>query len=131
MDKNLLDHFKEIIINDSLKDKKFRDNLLENPRVAIEEKYGVKVPDELEILILNDTEQQMHIVLPSVGKDELSEQELTKIAGGGQDISSEWQRGPIGDWLVSLFKKVAQLKRPVIRWELIRNNCQSLGLQQL
>ena len=103
MENNLLENFKDLLISDVLKDENFKEKLLENPRAAIEEKYGIKIPEEIEIVVLKDTAEKVHIVLPALGNDELTEEELTQIAGG-QNYSGSLPKGSIFDAIASLFK---------------------------
>lgn len=59
----------------------FKAQLLANPKAAIEELTKLKVPDNIEIAVLQDTPELLNIVLP-YKSDELSEVELENISGG-------------------------------------------------
>jgi hypothetical protein len=68
----------------ALQDKAFRDRLTSDPAAALKE-MGIDVPPNTGILVLEDTEQVRHIVLPLVERDEeeLSDEKLGMVAGGG------------------------------------------------
>ena len=59
----------------------FRANFMANPKSMMEEKLQFKLPDNLEVVVLEDTPDKIHIVLPSA-KEELSELELSSVSGG-------------------------------------------------
>lgn len=103
MDKNLIKDFKSMLVNEALKDESFRKKLLENPHAAIEEKYEIKIAEGCEIIVVKDTPNSMHIVIPLMDTQELSEQELAKITGGGQTIPGTLFKGSFWDAVKSLF----------------------------
>ena len=74
----------EKLIERSLKDEKFRKTLIENPKAAMEEELGVKLPQNLVIKILEEKENEVFFVLPCPleKEGELTEMELESVAGG-------------------------------------------------
>ena len=74
------------LIGKALKDEAFRKQLLENPKVAIEREMGMKVPESMNIKIMEEDPQTIYLVLPYVfareTQVELSEADLQEIAGG-------------------------------------------------
>ncbi len=75
----------------------FRESLLTNPRLTIEAELArtvgeVKLPQSLEIKVVEDTPNKMHLVLPAnrEGERELSEAELETVSGGGTNVTSEY-----------------------------------------
>ena len=80
------------IITRAMKDEAFRQQLLSNPRNAIESDQGVSLPANLMIQVHEDTPTTIHLVLPmqpSAGEpQELSEAELTMIVGGAGPVAS-------------------------------------------
>jgi hypothetical protein len=80
------------IIERSLQDDAFRQRLLEDPRGALQEELGTRLPEEVEVRALEESADTIYLVLPSEspigGGAELSEQELEAVAGGGSSAGS-------------------------------------------
>jgi len=78
------------LIEKALKNEAFREQLLENPEVAIEQEMGMKIPEPMKIKIVEEDPQTIYLVLPYVPASEtqveLSETELQEIAGGGTHL---------------------------------------------
>ncbi len=75
------------IIEKCLKDASFRQRLLADPRAALEEELGTRLPDDVEVKAHEETAETIYLVLPpgrsgDVQADELSDQELETVAGG-------------------------------------------------
>jgi hypothetical protein len=80
---------------EGLQDESFRQRLLEDPRGAIEEELGTQLPEEVEVVAVEETAETIYLVLPSDsrigGGGELSERELEAMAGGdGVGSSDTW-----------------------------------------
>ena len=52
------------VINLAEKDEQFRNALLKDAKAAIEEKFGIKTPSGLNIVVVEDTADTVHLVLP-------------------------------------------------------------------
>ncbi len=63
-------------------DPRFREQLLSDPRSAIESLIKVHLPDNLTIRIIEDTDCQVTLVIPPLPSAELGEDELDLVAGG-------------------------------------------------
>lgn len=79
-------------------DRSFRDQLLTDPRRAIQDGFGVQIPPTVRIrCIERDADVDALIVLPdftaarAAAGDELSDDELDTVAGG-QGQSAGWSR---------------------------------------
>ncbi len=76
----------EQIIARATKDEAFRQELLSNPRAAIERALGISVPPGVTIAVHQDTPTTLHLVLPvrapGEGGEELSDAELEQVTGG-------------------------------------------------
>ncbi len=74
------------IIQRSLEDDAFRQRLLEDPKAAIEQELGTRLPAGVEIRAVEETQDTVHLVLPvrptDVEPGELSDRELESVAGG-------------------------------------------------
>lgn len=72
-------------------DSQLRDRLTDNPRDVLSDELGMDVPEEVEIVVVCDSEDVVHLVLPRpLGETqidtELSEDDLTQVSGGFQGI---------------------------------------------
>ncbi len=76
----------ENLIAKAMKDEVFRKNLLENPKAAIEEETGIKLPESINLKVVEENPSNFYLVLPPKIKpeteDELSEAELEMVSGG-------------------------------------------------
>ena len=73
------------VIKQALSDETFKASLLLNPKQAIATSTGVKLPDDLDVQVYEDTSTVKHLVLPTnPADDELNDLELEAIAGGGK-----------------------------------------------
>jgi Nitrile hydratase, alpha chain len=81
------------LIQRSLEDEDFRQRLLAEPRAAIEQEFGSRLPESVEVLAVEETSEIIYLVLPSSSPTgqggELSDQELEAVAGGEGDIYGE------------------------------------------
>jgi hypothetical protein len=71
------------------KDATFKKKLLSNPKAALTE-MGYTIPEGVNVRCIEDAKNSLTIVLPATpaGSAQLSEAELSKIAGGGgQDVT--------------------------------------------
>ncbi len=70
-------------IKKASKDADFRGRLLADPKAALEE-IGASVKANTEVVVVENTADRVHLVLPPAGADcsELSEDELSAVAGG-------------------------------------------------
>ena len=75
----------EKLIEKAMKDEDFRKQLIDNPAVAIQSFFGVKIPDTFKITVLEEDANSYFLVLPFKNEeagDELSEEQLEQVAGG-------------------------------------------------
>jgi hypothetical protein len=75
------------LIEKSLEDESFRQRLLDDPKAAVEQELGTRLPEGVQVRAVEETAQTIYVVLPSSsplgGTSELSDQDLEAIAGGG------------------------------------------------
>ena len=74
------------IVQRSLEDDSLRQKLLADPRAALEEELGTRLPEEVRVVAVEETADTIYLVLPSASSagegGELSDQELEAVAGG-------------------------------------------------
>ena len=70
-------------------DDDFRARLIADPRAAVEEAAGIRLPDDYRIHVHEESATDAHVVLPPNPK--LSREQLDHIAGGSGLISSWWR----------------------------------------
>jgi hypothetical protein len=74
------------LIQRGLEDESFRQTLLADPRAAIEEELGTRLPDDITVVAVEETANNIYLVLPQAaeqGEGELSDRDLEGVAGGG------------------------------------------------
>ena len=75
------------IIQRSIEDESFRQRLLEDPKAAVEQELGSRLPEEVRVVALEESADTIYLVLPSTSMadgegEDLSDQVLESIAGG-------------------------------------------------
>jgi hypothetical protein len=83
--------FEQRLIEKAMKDDGFRHQLLDNPRETIGLELGIKIPESIQIHVVQEDPTSVYLVLPPKHDqqgDELSEAELAGVAGG-TDVWSE------------------------------------------
>jgi hypothetical protein len=83
---------KRRLIERSLQDDVFRQQLLADPRAIIEREIGTQLPEDLRVVAVEETADTIYLVLPStspVGEGGgLTDQELEAVAGGDAESTS-------------------------------------------
>ncbi|MEM7593394.1 MAG: NHLP leader peptide family RiPP precursor [Cyanobacteria bacterium P01_A01_bin.83] len=67
------------------KDEAYKQELLANPKAVFEQEFGVELPEQVSVQVLEENATTLNFVLPmrpQVGS-ELSSEDLEAIAGGG------------------------------------------------
>jgi hypothetical protein len=73
------------LIERAATDAAFRAQLLENPRQALQQEFGVPISENIAIRVLEEQPDEAILVLPAQHTQhgaELSDQELERVAGG-------------------------------------------------
>jgi hypothetical protein len=78
------------LITRALKDESFRAGLIANPKAVIEQEIGSKLPDELEIRVLEETADTIYMVLPCNPYEGVSEDELQTSLGMTYEDVALW-----------------------------------------
>ena len=76
------------LVERSLQDEVFRQRLLDDPKGAVEQELGSRLPEGVEVRAVEESAQIIYLVLPSASPlgqgGELSDQELDEVAGGDE-----------------------------------------------
>ena len=83
---NSLVEAREYLITKAGEDSEFRASLLQDPKAAIANEFGVTIPDGVNISVHEENPSNVHLVLPLAGELDL---ELLKEVGGGQVLCQE------------------------------------------
>ena len=79
------ENLKTEITRRALQDSAYKDLLFKNPQAAAQE-MGIDLPDSITYTIVQNSQDEVHIVLPVSADDcELSDLDLELVAGGSED----------------------------------------------
>jgi len=81
------------LVQRSLEDEDFRQRLLDDPKGTVEEELGTRLPEEVQVMAVEESADTIYLVLPSASPvagegGELSDLELEVVAGG--DVAFTW-----------------------------------------
>ncbi|SRR6056297_3874610 len=85
----------QMIVRRAIEDPDFRERLIEDPSGTWAEVTGTPVPDDVQMVVLEDSNRTAHMVLPDPS---LTVQELDdlSVSGGYRVISDSRGRGEMG-----------------------------------
>jgi hypothetical protein len=80
----------EIVVGNATRHPQYREALLKNPKKVIETQLNNRLPDGLNVKVLQETGDTIYLRLPHVIKEgsELSDTDLEQVAGGKADEGS-------------------------------------------
>src|SRR5215212_2032073 len=76
------------LVQRSIEEEAFRQRLIEDPKGTVEDELGTRLPEEVRVVAVEETQDTIYLVLPSTpmkGREsvELSDPLLESVAGGG------------------------------------------------
>ena len=87
-----------MLVQRSIEDEDFRRRLLEEPKAAVEEELGARLPKEIQVQVVEETADTIYLVLPSASpigeSSELSDRQLEAVVGG--DLAYTWDPAVAG-----------------------------------
>jgi Nitrile hydratase, alpha chain len=76
----------------SLEDEEFRQSLIADPKGTMEQELGSRLPDSIEVRVVEETPEIIYLVLPSASRvgqgGELSDRELEDVSGGKSAVTA-------------------------------------------
>jgi hypothetical protein len=75
----------DIIAKYASKDEKYKKALLADPKRILGMQMGQKLPDFLNVKVVEETADTIYLVLPHQAGEELSDADLEMVAGGKKD----------------------------------------------
>ncbi len=75
------------LVEKSLENDAFRQKLVEDPKGAVEQELGTRLPEDVRVVTVEETSDTIYLVLPNASATggvgaELSDRELESVAGG-------------------------------------------------
>jgi hypothetical protein len=75
------------LIEKSIEDESFRRRLVEDPKGAVEQELGTRLPEGVRVVAVQESAETIYLVLPATpmaGREsvELSDRELESVSGG-------------------------------------------------
>jgi hypothetical protein len=75
-------------------DPSFKERLLSDPPTVLSE-YGVNIPPGLEIVAVENTPDRVYIIIPPPPVEDISDEDLVAVAGGGSTVGCAGTAGSI------------------------------------
>ena len=71
------------LIEKSSEDEAFRRRLMEDPKAAVEQELGTRLPEGVEVRVVEESADAIYLVLPSASPNRRRRQALRQRARGG------------------------------------------------
>ena len=73
----------------AMKDAEYRQALIDDPKAVLSKEWGEELPAKLEVKTVEETGNVIYLTVPKLvpqSGDELSDEDLQKVAGGSGDV---------------------------------------------
>lgn len=81
--KNTKQVVENLVYTKALKDEAFRTSLKNDPKATLENELGVKIPDNVNINVVENSATDFYLVIPGQAQtEELTDEELSGVTGG-------------------------------------------------
>ena len=81
----------DLLVKFATEQPQYKDALKKNAKDVIYKQFGIQVPGNVKVNVLQESADQVYVVLPHVVESgaELSDADLETVAGGFKDITAE------------------------------------------
>ena len=73
----------DFIANQAAENSSYREALIRDPRGTLESHTGSKIPEWLNVKVAEETANTIYLIAPHVPGEELADEDLEQVAGGG------------------------------------------------
>ena len=73
----------DFIANQAAENASYREALMRDPRGTLESHTGSKLPEWLNVKVAEETANTIYLIAPHVPGEELADEDLEQVAGGG------------------------------------------------
>ena len=75
------ERMRKALTDKAVEDAEFRQLLVGDPKAAINQEFGIEIPDYINVVVHESTMQDLHLTLPPTSYD-LNEEQLEAISAG-------------------------------------------------
>jgi hypothetical protein len=77
----------QVISEQLANDPGFRERLLDDPKATLAEVFSIDIPDNVQVIVHEDTPTEVHLTIPGTGA--LTDADLEAVAGGAMCWSDD------------------------------------------
>jgi len=91
------DYYQSQLIAKAIKDEPFRKALVNDPKAILAREFGVEIPDNIKITVLQEETDHYYLVIPAArpsAPSELRDEELEAVVGGKSEPKPTTEPAP-------------------------------------